>query len=105
MNHIGGGRSQAQIRTVTICADVVSEAIAMIAKTQLIVGAIETPRIDSEVTFAIAFKSAAGYHIQYAIRTVAGVGGQSPSLYLKGIDIAWMELRANVARDVGIGYR
>src|SRR5258705_11813929 len=71
MHHTRYGRRETQIRPVTICADIISEAFAMIAEAQLIIGSIKTSGIDGAIAFAIAFESAAGHHIQYAVGPVA----------------------------------
>src|SRR5258705_10868055 len=76
MHHTRYGRRETQIRPVTICADIISEAFAMIAEAQLIIGPVEASGINGEIAFAIAFESAAGHHIQYAVGTVACIGAQ-----------------------------
>ncbi len=105
MKHLGGGSSQTQIGPITIRADVISKPVAVVPEAQLIIGAVEAPCVDGQIGFAIAFEPAAGHHVQYPLRAVAGVGGQAPTLHLEGFDVTGMELRANVARNVGIGHR
>jgi hypothetical protein len=96
---------QSRVGTIRGCARVVREAIAMTSKVDLIVGRAMRAVVQQDVRLTVALESAARHDVEHGIRAVAVLRGVAAALCLERLDIARIELRADVAGDVGVRHR
>src|SRR5438876_12238087 len=85
-------------------AGVVGKTIAVAAEADLIVGGIEAAVVENQLAFTIALEAGARDHVEHSIGAVAKLGRVAATLHLDGINVLRIELRANIAGDVGIGH-
>src|SRR5690348_18228083 len=105
MDDCRGGSLQSEVCPVPIHAAVVSEPVGMAAQVELIIGLIEIPGAQRKFCLLVAFESRARHHAEHAVCPVAIVCSITASLGLQGIDVLWIDLRAQIARNVGVGNR
>ena len=75
----------------------------MAAEADLIVGGIEAAVVEHQLAFTIALEAGARDHVEHSIGTVAELGRIAAALHFDGINVFGIELRANIAGDIGIG--
>src|SRR5207249_8943664 len=102
VNH-GSGRSlQAEIGTVSAEAGVIGETICVPAEVELVVSLIEISGRENKLGFVVTLESRTRRDVENAIRTVAVVGRVTSALRLHGVNVFWVDLRAEVAGDIGV---
>ena len=105
MNHLRDRRLNAEIATIRIHAGVISEALGVAAKIDLIVGLIEVARTQDQLGFIVSFKTGARSNIEYTVGTIPVGGAVASALDFEVVDILGIELRAEVRGDIGVGNR
>ena len=75
----------------------------MAAEIDLIVRLKEIPQAENELGFGVALESGAGSDIEDAIGAIAIISRVAAALDFEVIDIFGVDLRAEMAGDVGIG--
>ncbi len=105
VQNFGTGRAEPVIATIPVDAAKIGEPLAVIAEIDLVVGLMERSEGCIHFHFAIALKARARNHVEHPVRTVAILGRITTALHFQVIDVLWIDLRPNVARDVRIRNR
>src|SRR5579862_514247 len=105
MNDGRRGCLQTQVAAIAMHADVVAETFGVPAKVYLVVGLKEISGGEDHFTFVIALEAGAWSRVKDAIGTVAVICGVATALCFEVIDVSRIDLRADVAGDIGIGNR
>src|SRR5260370_8980070 len=77
----------------------------MPAEVELVIGLIKISRGKDKLGFIVALESGARRDVEYAVGAVAVVGGVAATLRFESIDVLGIDLRTEVACDVGVGDR
>src|SRR5260370_26170646 len=101
----GSGSLQPEIGAIAAQAGVISKAAGVAAEVELIIRLIKVPSGEDQLGFVVTFESGARGDIEYAVGAVAVVCGVAAALRLKSINVPGIDLRAEVAGDVGVGDR
>src|SRR5262249_38402015 len=103
MEIVAGGRGETVVAAIPACAHVVGGALAVIAKADLVVGAVVAAVAGDQLGLARAFEAGGGGHVEHAIGAVAILGRIAATLHLHVVDIFRIELGAHVGGNVGVG--
>src|SRR5712691_6983445 len=102
----GRGRSfEAKIGAVAVEAAVVGQALGVTAKIKLVIGLEKIADAGDEFSVTVAFESCARGYVEDAISAVAEIGGITSPLHLDSVNVFWINLRAEIAGDIGVGDR
>ena len=96
-------RLQSVIAAVSIEAGVPGKFLRMVPQAKLVIGLVKVARRKYQLTLAIALKAGTRHYVKDAIGTVAHAGPIAPPIHLEVVDILGVNLRSDVAGDVGIG--
>ena len=77
----------------------------MITEAELAVGLVIITQRGYKFALAAGFKPCAGDNVEHAIGAVTEIGAVAAAVYFEGVDVAGVDLRADVAGDVGVGDR
>ena len=99
----GDGRGEAVVAAVAVEAGVVGELFGVVAEVELVVGLEEVAGGEDELGLAVALEAGAGDDVEDAVGAVADVGGVAAALDFEVVDVLGIDLRAEVAGDVGVG--
>src|ERR1700722_14052312 len=103
MNGCLNGGLQSIVAAIAIQAGVPGKFFRMVPQAELVVGLVEVSHRQNQLALAIALETATWHYIKNAIRAVSLAGSVAPSIHLEIIDILGIDLRSDVARDIGIG--
>src|SRR5208337_1645580 len=70
---------------------------------ELVVRLIEIPKAEDEITFLVTFKASARRDIEHSVRAVPIGGIVAPLENFQIIDVLGINLRSQIAGDVGVG--
>src|SRR2546425_6234555 len=104
MQNRGSGSLQAEIGAIAAHAGVIGKSISVAAEVELIVGLIEVANTEDELGFVVAFESGARGDVKNAVSAVAVVGGVAAALRLQSINVLGIDLRTEIAGDIGVWY-
>ena len=99
----GDGRLKSVVAAVAVEAGVPGEFFGVVAEAELVVGLVEVAGGEDELGLAVALEAGAGDDVEDAVGAVADVGGVAAALDFEGVDVLGVDLRADVAGDVGVG--
>jgi hypothetical protein len=102
---LADGSLQPQITAVAVDARIVSKLLCMPAEIELIVGLVPVPQGHYQLRFIVAFKTGARNYVENAIGSVAVISRIAAALDLEIIDVLWVNLRSQIARDVCVRDR
>ena len=103
--NVGTGRFKPVVAAIAVYAAVIGELLGVASEIHLIVGLVERAEGGDQLAFLIALEASSRDGIEDAIGAVAIGGGIAAALRLQVIDILGIDLRADVAGDVGVGNR
>ena len=103
MDNCGSGSFESQVGAAGAKAGVVGEAICVAGEMNLIVRLVEIACAQQEFGFIVAFESSAWGYVEDAVGSVSVVGGIATALHFDGVDVLGVNLRAEVAGDIGVG--
>ena len=96
-------RLQAEVAAVAAEAGIPGEFLAVVAEADLVVGLVEVSGGKHKFAFAAAFEAGARQHVEHAVGAVAQVGAVAAAFHFERVDVFGVDLRADVAGDVGVG--
>src|SRR6185369_4795024 len=105
MQDFGAGGFQPKIGAITGKASVVSKALGVVSKADLIIGIVVTSVADHDFTLAVPLETRTRHHVEHAVSTVSIVRGESAALYFQIINIFRVELWPDVGRNAGVRQR
>jgi hypothetical protein len=97
------GWGEAVVAAVAVEARIVGEFFGVVAEVELGVGLVEAAGGEDELGLAVALEAGARDYVEDAVGAVAGVGGVAAALDFDVVDVFGIDLRAEVAGDVGVG--
>ena len=97
------GRREAVVAAVAVEAGVVGELFGVVAEVELVVGLEEVAGGQDEFGLAVALEAGAGDDVEDAVGAVADISGVAAALDFDVVDVLGVDLRAEVAGDVGVG--
>ena len=103
MEDLCDGRGETVVAAVAVEAGVVGELLGVVAEVELVVGLEEVAGGEDELGLAVALEAGAGDDVEDAVGAVADVGGVAAALDFEVVDVLGVDLRAEVAGDVGVG--
>ena len=103
VDDLADGRGEAVVAAVAVEAGVVGELFGVVAEVELVVGLEEVAGGEDEFGLAVALEAGAGDDVEDAVGAVADVGGVAAALDLEVVDVLGVDLRGEVAGDVGVG--
>src|SRR6201999_465252 len=89
---------------ISVEARVVGETLRVIAKAQLVVGLEKIAGAEHQFGLPVSFKSGPRSDVKYSVCPVADVGGITAALDFQIVDVFGVDLRAEIAGDVGVRY-
>ncbi len=96
---------QAEIGAIAAEASVIGEAVGVASKIELVIGLIKIASREDKLGLIIAFESSARSNIENAVGAVAVISGVAAALCLESINVPGVDLRAEIAGDVGVRDR
>ncbi len=103
MEDVRDGRGEAVVAAIAVEAGVVGEFLGVVAEVELVVGLEKAAGGDDEFGLAVALEAGAGDDVEDAVGAVADVGGVAAALDFDVVDVLGVDLRAEIAGDVGVG--
>src|ERR1700674_324204 len=103
MQDIRARSFQTVVAPITIQAAIVGELGGMAAEVYLIVGLVKRAKGSEQLAFVVSLESSPGNCVEDSIRAVAIGRGITAALGFQIVDILGIDLRPNVARDIGVG--
>jgi len=91
------------IASISVQAGVVGKPLRVSSTTDLVVGLVEIPRADDKITLLVALKTGSRHDIEDSVRPVSVGGIVAASQDLEVIDILRVNLRRQIAGNVGVG--
>ena len=102
MQDIRARSFQTVVTAITIDAAKVGELLGMAAEVYLIVGLVKRAERREQLALIVSLESGPGNCVEDSIRAVAIGGRKSAALGFQIIDVLRINLRPDVARDIGI---
>ncbi len=102
MQDLRDWRLDAQLAAIAVHARVVREVIRMAGDTRVVVGLTEVATADDELGLMVAFEAGPRHDVEYPIGTIALIGFITAALHFEIVDVLGIELRPQVAGDVGV---
>ena len=96
-------RVQAQVRAIAAEAGVVGEAAGVAAEIELIVGLKKIAGGKNQLGLVVALEAGARRDVEDSVGAIAIVGGVTAPLDFEDVDIFRVDLRPEIAGDVGVG--
>ncbi len=97
-------RFQSEIGAVTGNAAIVSEAVGVVAETELVFGAVKAAIAGDQFGLAIALKPGTGDDVEDAVSAVAVFRRVAAALHFQVVDVLGIELGTDVGRNIRIGH-
>ena len=98
-------REKTKVSAVTVQAGVVGETFGMASEADLVVGLVEAAVAADPLAFVRALEAGARHDIEHAVGAVAVFGRVAAAPDLDVINVFGIELRTDVARNIGVGHR
>src|SRR5271165_1792427 len=103
MNDLRNRCLNAEIAAISVHAGVISEALGVTAKVELIVGLIEVARTQDQFGFIISLKARARGDVEDSVGAIPVGRVVASPLDFQVVDILGIKLRSEVGGDVGVG--
>src|SRR6266567_5453973 len=98
----GGGRLEAVVGSISVGADVVSEGIGMIAKTEMIVGLVEAAVTERQFCEAGTLEAGTRRDVEDSVCAISIIGAKRAALCFDKLDVLRIELRTHIAGDIRV---
>src|SRR6267143_3491195 len=92
----------AETGAIAVGAGVIGKTIGVSAKIELIIRLVEITEARDQLCFIIAFEAGAWRNVEYTVSTVAEIRGVTASLHFDRINVLGINLRTEIAGDVGV---
>ena len=103
VKHLPDRGLQPVVAAISVHAGVISKALGVSSATDLVVGLIEISEAGDQIAFLVAFKAGSRHDVEDSVGAVAVIGVVAAALNFQIIDIFGIDLRAQIAGDVGVG--
>ena len=91
------------IAPISVQAAVISESLGVPAAIDLVVRLIEASKAHDEIAFLVALEAGSRHDVEDSVGAVAVVGIITAPLHFDVVDVLRIDLRPDVAGDIGIG--
>src|ERR1700730_17571610 len=105
MNDLAHGCLEAEIASISIQACVIGKTLSVATEVNLVVCLIEVAEARDEFASIFPLESGAWDNVKYPIGAVAVLSFVAAALHFEVVDVLGVKLRADVAGDIGVGYR
>src|SRR4029077_2739033 len=78
--------------------------VRVVSHAELVIGLAEIAAAGDELALAVALEAGARHDVEHPVGAITLVGTVAAALGLQVVDVLGIDLRTEVARDVGIGY-